>query len=148
MGNFREWFSLACYNGHLPVVNKLLELPQRILERIDYNAGFKKACSGGSLPVVNKLLKLLEKRLEGIDFNAGFEEACRNSRLPVVNRLLEMADSRNIDVEKGLSKAEGTSYVEKVVVNAIRQYKAQKEQLSDPLTQTEVIKEGECPSTM
>ena len=53
-----EVIQMACKEGELPVVNRLLELPGERLEGIDFNKGFEQACSGGRLPVVNRLLEL------------------------------------------------------------------------------------------
>ena len=79
----------ACQEGHLPVVQLLLQ------HGVDHHAGeedaFRWACRNGHLPVVQLLLDL------GVHHQARDEEAfgraCRNGHLPVVQLLLDLGVS-------------------------------------------------------
>merc|ERR1712165_478305 len=62
-----EEFMWACKNGHLHIVNRLLETPEEGGVRVDEkdmegNTGFMWACKNGHLKIVNRLLELPEER--------------------------------------------------------------------------------------
>jgi len=92
---YKEWSALAiaCNNGHLNVVNKLLEIPKVVskAENDRQNHSLCMAAENGHLKIVNKLLRIpgiLAK--SSANYNYSFFVSAENGHLDVVIRLLEI----------------------------------------------------------
>ena len=75
-----EAFVIACKNGDLKTVNRLLRGP------IDPSAGFVAACENGHVYIVTLLLR---DKIRLVDKEYAFKVACKNGHCKVVNILLQ-----------------------------------------------------------
>ncbi len=95
-------FRVACQNGHVTVVERLLDLQGT--RAVDVHAlderGFRLACQNGHVGVVKLLLSLTGAR--AIDVHAGnqvgLRAACQNGHLGVVVELLQLDGERRMDL--------------------------------------------------
>ena len=85
--NFSTGLHYACYGGYLSTVDRMLELdnsPFSICE------GFKGACCSGNLLLVKKLIKLEENYFTKSDFNEGLENAMNYGHMLIATEMLQL----------------------------------------------------------
>jgi len=101
---YKQWgpLSLACNNGHLHIVNRLLDMPAVAANTTAYNNyALHLAAENGHLHIVNRLLEMpavianaIEMKIivyNAIDCNnSALRLAAKNGHLHIVNRLLEI----------------------------------------------------------
>ncbi|MBS0287002.1 MAG: ankyrin repeat domain-containing protein [Proteobacteria bacterium] len=88
--DYNGGFRIAALNGHLAVVNRLLDLPAvQANIAVDSNGALRGAASNGHLAVVNRLLafEAVRDNIAALD-NAALRQTARKGHLAVVNRLL------------------------------------------------------------
>jgi|SaaInlStandDraft_7_1057024.scaffolds.fasta_scaffold60603_2 ankyrin repeat protein len=93
MAAYREWspLFLACNNGHIHIVNRLLEIPAVVDNVTDVdNRALCLAAENGHLNIVDRLLEIpqVQANATAIDSRA-LLASVENGHLNVVNRLLE-----------------------------------------------------------
>ncbi|MBS0286994.1 MAG: ankyrin repeat domain-containing protein [Proteobacteria bacterium] len=95
--NENDALCAAAENGHLAIVNRLLEIDEvREDATADNNNALSLAAANGHLAIVNRLLEIDEVREDATaDGYNVLNLAARNGHLPVVNRLLEIDVARD-----------------------------------------------------
>ena len=99
----------ASKNGHIDIVNRLLDLPEgrrvKVDEKdLDGNTCLMWAYKNGHLKIVNRLLDLPEERGVKVDEKDGegntcFMWACKNGHVNIVNRLLGLSGERRVKID-------------------------------------------------
>ena len=93
-------FRNAATNGHLPVINRLIELaPDKVQEMVEADGyeAFCNAATNGHLPVINRLIEIAPDKVQAMVAAYGYEafrSAATNGHLPVINRLIEIAPDK------------------------------------------------------
>ncbi|MBT6538986.1 MAG: ankyrin repeat domain-containing protein [Francisellaceae bacterium] len=96
LGVFRP-LPLACNNGHIDVVNRLLEMPQVLGNATDNdNYALWRSAQNGHLCIVNRLLEIPQVLANATAVNNGaLRFAAEYGHLNVVDRLLEIPQVQN-----------------------------------------------------
>ena len=88
--------SLACNNGHISIVNRLLEMPSIVDNETVNNRALYLAAENGHLSIVNRLLEI--SKILAHATATGQHALCsaaKNGHLSIVNRLLEIPAIRS-----------------------------------------------------
>jgi hypothetical protein len=95
-----EAFRNAAEKGHLPVINRLIEIaPDKVQEMVaaDHYEAFRFAAKNGHFPVINRLIEIAPDKVQEMvaaDHYEAFRKAASYGHLPVINRLQEMVAAR------------------------------------------------------
>ena len=93
-------FLNAASTGHLPVINRLIEIaPDKVQEMVAarFYEAFCNAAINGHLPVINRLIEIAPDKVQEMVAANGYEafrSAAYNGHLPVINRLIELAPDK------------------------------------------------------
>ncbi len=80
-------FRFACFNGHLPVAQWLLDMKPNINISANMDFAFKYACGNGHLPVAQWLFNIKPSINIAADDEWVFRSACENGHLHVAQWL-------------------------------------------------------------
>ena len=118
--NYEQLFDVAACNGHLTVIDRLLELvptelKQEMIAHDDYCA-FREAASEGHLTVINALLEAVspgrKQKMIAAENHYAFRWAAGKGHLAVINRLLAaVADNKKQEMISDLGHEGSMFYV-------------------------------------